>query len=397
MRILVIADFSAQFPGSFILSQVYLARKIIQKGGEIFYIFPRYKTWMQSFKGIAQLFFIDSFEGKRFDLILIKKCLEVIKKYNIQIVHTHFGLSSPVAGVIISRVTRVKHIWHWRNPPASLVRNGKPLLKKILARYLYKSMELLGNNHYIAISKDIKNSLVQHGYLPASKIIVVNNAIDIQKFSRCQKKNPEVIEKIIGKRLSNKKIIGMIAHFGPQKDHITFIKSAKLVVEEFPHAIFLLVGGELSRNRKNGWMEKVKSITRRLCLQNNVYFLGPIEHPEEIIKGLDIGVLISNWEGFGNTIVEYMAAKKPVIATNVGGIKEIIIDKKTGFLIPPKDYEELARKIILLLRNKRLAEIMGEEGYRRAQKKFSIENWVDRMIKIYTQIADKNDTKGCKN
>lgn len=386
MRVLIVADFAAEFPGSFIMSQEHLAKRLIQKGGRIFYLFPEYKSCMENLKKIGEVFFLETFEGKRFDITLVKKCLKLVKKYNIDIIHSHFGLAAAIAGTIVSRITGMKHIWHWRSRPSSLANTDGKSLKKSAAHFFYNYLELFGNNYHIAISNDLKDSLIQNGYLPSRKITVINNAIDIKKSPRYKKKGTSVIEKIIGKNLSDKKIVGMVAHFGSQKDHPTLIKSAKIVIEKFPNTIFVLVGGKLKGSKDTFWIDKIQNMVKELHLEKNVYFLGTTNKPAEIVKDFDIGLLISNWEGFGNVAAEYMAARKPVIATDSGGLKDIVMDGKTGFLIPAKDYEILAEKIMLLIQNEQLAKDMGERGYKRAIEKFTIDKWVYKAMEIYEKV-----------
>ena len=114
--------------------------------------------------------------------------------------------------------------------------------------------------------------------------------------------------------------------------------------------------------------------------------MGEVQNPMPYVELCDIGCLISNWEGFGNALVEYMLKKKPVIGTAVGGIKDIIDDGVNGFLVPRNDSELLAKKILYFIDNPQRAKEMGEESYQKAIREYDMNRWVNRIIEVYESV-----------
>ena len=120
----------------------------------------------------------------------------------------------------------------------------------------------------------------------------------------------------------------------------------------------------------------------------SIYFLGAQENVENIVNTFDIGVLITFTEGISNTIMEYMALKKPVIATNGSGTIEIVNDNETGYLVQPKDSADLADKILFLLNNEKLREAFGTKGYNRIVNFFSMNRMVSEYINVYKNLRE---------
>src|SRR5262249_41091338 len=114
-----------------------------------------------------------------------------------------------------------------------------------------------------------------------------------------------------------------------------------------------------------------------------IKFLGKRKNVEEIVETFDIGVLSTFTEGISNSIMEYMALRKPVVATDGGGTRELVVDGETGFLVPPGNPDALAAKIEYLLDHPDIAKGMGEAGEVRLRREFSITRMVERTAKLY--------------
>src|SRR4030095_15980704 len=114
-----------------------------------------------------------------------------------------------------------------------------------------------------------------------------------------------------------------------------------------------------------------------------IKFLGKRKNVEEIVATFDIGVLSTFTEGISNSVMEYMALKKPVVATDGGGMRELIVDGEPGFLVPPGNPAALATKIAYLLDHPDMARRMGEAGEARLQREFSITKMVEETVKFY--------------
>ena len=115
-------------------------------------------------------------------------------------------------------------------------------------------------------------------------------------------------------------------------------------------------------------------------------FLGKRDDIFNILALTDISVLSSVKEGFSNVILESMAASKPVVATDVGGNREAIVDGETGYIVPPKDYNLLAEKIELLINDRKKREEMGIMGKKRVENEFSIKIMAEKTKKLYFDL-----------
>ena len=208
---------------------------------------------------------------------------------------------------------------------------------------------------------------------PKTKSSIIHNGFD---FSRIRQiKSKEFIKNHY--QIKTKYVIGMVATFSDLKDYNTYIKAANLVLNKFPDTTFLCIGdGNSTIFEKNvipAYSNKFKFLTK----QDDI---------ESIVNIFDIGVLATFTEGISNSIIEYMALAKPVIATDGGGTSELVNNNITGFLVPVKSEKILAEKIIFLLSNPQQGKLMGEAGKLRIINEFSMENMVNKHIEIYSRF-----------
>lgn len=296
------------------------------------------------------------------DLLAVCKLKKIIRKNSIKIVHFHsshahaLGLLAAKSGgnckVVLSR------------------RVDFPIKKNILSRLKYSNVDRI-----IAISKRVKRVLVADGLLE-EKIDVVYSGVDIDRFQNV--KADYLISKLGPNR--DKLRIGNIAALAWHKDHKTLIEAARIVVDEFPEVIFLIAGeGPLRR--------EIEILIKRFNLEEEVKLLGFRQDIPEILSILHLFVLSSSWEGLGTSLLDAFASRVPVVATNVGGIPEVVRDGVNGILVPPENPGVLARAIIHLLKNRDLAGRMAEEGFRLVKEKFSIERMVEETRKIYDRLV----------
>jgi glycosyltransferase involved in cell wall biosynthesis len=163
------------------------------------------------------------------------------------------------------------------------------------------------------------------------------------------------------------------------KDYPMFLKSARRVMDVFPDCGFLLAGeGHLSQG--------LQSFAHELGIRDSVFFLGRCEKLAELLSVSDVCVLSSKAEGFSNSILEYMAAARPVVATEVGGAAEAIRDGETGYLVASGNDELMASRLLSLLRDPAKAEQMGQAGRRVVEQKFSCEAQLARTEDLYERL-----------
>jgi glycosyltransferase involved in cell wall biosynthesis len=176
-------------------------------------------------------------------------------------------------------------------------------------------------------------------------------------------------------------IVGMVARFDAQKDHNTFLKAAELILRDRGDVAFVLVGDGIFLDYYRAKYENKHF--------HKIYFLGNQQKVENIINIFDVGVLATYTEGISNSIMEYMALKKAVVATEGGGTKELIMDTKTGYLIPRSNEFLLAEKILYLLNDTKIRQEMGKRGKELIASKFDIQGMVTSYIDLYQRIISE--------
>ncbi len=228
--------------------------------------------------------------------------------------------------------------------------------------------------------KIVSNSFAGHlSYkTPKSKQILIYNGFDEKRLNNVKPKNDILYEYAIE---INSYIITMAARFDKQKDFETFIKACKLLrLKRDDFFVFCIGQGEL--------LEETKA-SLSVIDSSYIKFTGFRNDIESFTNVSDIGVLCTNpshhGEGISNSILEFMAFSKPVIATLGGGTNEIITNGKNGFLINPFDSEELSEKLNLLIDDKILYNSMSCSALEIVHKKFSLENMTSEFIKLYKE------------
>ncbi|SHG98912.1 Glycosyltransferase involved in cell wall bisynthesis [Desulforamulus hydrothermalis Lam5 = DSM 18033] len=242
-------------------------------------------------------------------------------------------------------------------------------VERLLARFTDK---------IITVSDALKQELMEMEGLPAKQITTIYNGIETDRF------NTKVDVKTVRRRLNIPELgqlVGTVARLAPQKGVSYFLKAASLLKDY--QVNFLVVGdGPLA--------DELKQEACELGLQGRVIFAGQRDDIAEIMALLDIFVLPSVTEGLPLTILEAMAAGKPVVATRVGGVPEAIVEGKTGLLVAPKDPEALAVALAELIGERDRLQRLGNNGQKYVQEKFTVQNMVEKTMTLYYELlADK--------
>ena len=177
-------------------------------------------------------------------------------------------------------------------------------------------------------------------------------------------------------------IVGMVANFRAPKDHVTFLRAAALVVEKVPIAEFHLIGAGPEESR-------ARALADTLNLGGRVRFLGALE-PGAVWGAMNrfgVAVLSTLSEGMPNAVLEAMLAGRPVVATAVGGLEEIVTDGVTGFLVPVRDASAMAAPIARLLKDPPLAVRMGAAARAHVQAAHGVDRMVDDFLGLWRAAA----------
>ena len=303
------------------------------------------------------------------DYLSFLKVHKLLKREKPHILHTHNShafIDGTISG-ILSHVPNVIHTDHARNFPD---KRRIMYAERICASFASK---------IVAVSEHTRDNLVHYEGIPREKIEVIYNGISELDFGSKIDETKKKAELGID---ACAPIIGLGVRLSPQKGISYLLKAVKVLHTEFPNLLLIVAGkGELSNELLNE--------TASLGINDHVRFIGPRMDWNEILQVLDVYVLPSVWEGLPLAVLEAMAARKPIIATSVGGVPSAIIDGQTGLLVPARDVQELAKGIRLLLNDKVLAQRLATTAYERFSEHFSIQTMVRNYQRLYQQLATR--------
>lgn len=292
-----------------------------------------------------------------------------IVKNEIEIIH--FQSAFPIIMSLLSRrsikTNRVKVIWTCR---------GIKRISYIIVGRLFNFL----TDFVIANCNAEKNKLIRNGLSP-DKVAAIYNCPTIAIPEDVSSKSKELLDELGID--SDTPIVGTASRLAPERGVKYFIESAALISKQIPEARFIIAGG--------GPLEgKLRQQASDLNVEEQVVFLGPRRDMEMVYGLMDIFVnpLLSKYgaAGTGNTTAEAMVFAKPVVATNVAGIPEIVQDNVTGILVPEKDPDSLAQSVLRLLRDNDLARKMGLAGRERVMRDFTMERLVSQVEQVYSSL-----------
>jgi len=304
-------------------------------------------------------------KNKGTDYFAFWKLKDIIRHEKPSIVHTH-NANALVDGIIASLLCRVPvkiHTDHARNFPDT---RRTMAAERILSNYI---------NRIIAVSTETKQNLIKYEHIQAKKIKIVNNGIEGEKYdisiNILQKKKELGLDGF-------QHIVGLGVRLTKQKGIIHLIKAAPEILRRFPDTAFIVAG-------KGYLLDELINETHKLKLENNFFFLGPRMDMPEILQIIDVYVLPSEWEGLPLVLLEAMAARKAIIATDVGGNSMAIEDGNCGYLIPPQRPVILSKKIIALLDSNDLRTTLADNAYKKFKDQFGIKHTTHEYAKIYEE------------
>ena len=377
--ILHFADYYPDFSGSFIETLQQLGLSLAIQDVELFLFVPFYKEWHS--KLTRNNLRIEIFPSPElvnpFSTIksLFKFKTKIIK-YNIKIVHCHFSRDY-VLFVILYKIffnRKIKIIWHWHNPAATVVGVDNNYLKKILRNQYYKFISRFIDLH-IAISSEIFLWLKSI----CSNIEYVPNGISLKKFNVNSFDHKLNIKEEFGLP-ANSKILCTVANFRPQKDYHTLLMAAKEIIDSSKCTYFLFVGDGPTK-------PAIQKLSDELGISNKIIFTGFREDIQRIIYFSDIFILSTHYEGMPYVLCEAMALSKPIIATNVSGCRDLV-KQGTGILIKHQDYKDLSKNLLMLLNDPELAQSLGDNGKRIVETEFTLEKQCETLLKTYKLLDE---------
>lgn len=305
-------------------------------------------------------------------LTAILKLCRFIKKWNIKIIHSNAAATRDTFySAIAAKLMGVPFIWHVR------VVESAGILDRLLA-FL--------SDRVIVISQVVKEKF--YWVKKENKLIVIYNGIDLDEF-RLNIDGGYVRKEL---KISNEEIVvGVVGQLIPWKGHKYFLEAAKTIKEKISNVKFFIVGDEVPKG--SGYRKELEEFALQKGLIDNVIFTGFRADIPKIMNTIDIFVLPSIREPFGRVLIEAMAMAKPVIATNAGGVPEIVVDNETGILVPPEEPKAIANAIVFLIENRARAKEMGKAGRERVEKLFTIQKSVGNIEDVYIEILKIKQVK----
>ncbi|UCC39907.1 MAG: glycosyltransferase family 4 protein [Candidatus Aminicenantes bacterium] len=307
-------------------------------------------------------------------IFVIKKLVSLMRQNEINIIHTH-DLRSNFVGYIAGKIGRI--------PIVTSVHGWIEKSFKFRIHNFADKMLIRFFNRIIVNSEFLRKHLSQFK-IPDRKISTVYNTVDISIFERDV--NPEETRKELGIG-SGCTVIGTVGRLNTEKGHKYLLEAARDVLTSFPKTVFLIVGkGPLER--------ELKDFAREAKIFPNVLFTGFYQDLQKVFNVIDLFVLPSLSEALPLSLLEAMAAGRPVIATNVGGIPEVVKTGETGIVVNSGVAEELAQAMITLLENKDTARELAKNGQELVREQFSTQAVTKKLEAIYRGLQKDQKLAG---
>ena len=283
----------------------------------------------------------------------VRLCAKYLRENKIDLIHTP-DFYTTIFGMLAARLART--------PARIASKRETDGMRSVTQKAMEKNAYIFAHS-VVANAAATKRHLIERG-VRESKIEVIYNGLDPARLSPDPKISRAGILGSLGLPMG-KKLVTIVANLRhPVKNIPMFLRAAKIVLDGVPEAAFVIAGeGEL--------MSDMKAMTAELSIAGKVYFLGRCAKVAELLSVSYVGVLSSTSEGFSNSILEYMAAALPVVATRVGGADEAVLEGETGFLVESDDHAAMAERLMELLSNEHKASRLGGHGRSKVYLDFS--------------------------
>jgi glycosyltransferase involved in cell wall biosynthesis len=294
-----------------------------------------------------------------------------VRKHRFDIVQT-FHLISDTFGVVASRLGGVPVIVSSRRDMDTMNGGMRRIARRVCGVFV---------NRYVAVCDAVAENIAEKEAIPRSKVKTIYNGVDFSEFFVPSSSDQEVMRERLGIGRDSF-VIGNVSVFRPAKDYPSFFAAIKKIAPHIPELKALAIGpGPLMED------------FRRQCesdevLRQAVVFTGGIANVRDYLGIMDVACLcpVEN-EGLSNAILEEMALGKPVVATDVGGNAELVVDGETGFITQPRNADQLAEMFLRLYRSPQLREEMGRKARERVGERFAIKRMIENMEEFYEDLC----------
>lgn len=314
------------------------------------------------------------------DMIRIwRSSASFVIKHEIDIVQTHLLRTLDFLVLLLKYTTPVRAVfWTFHNVKFELTQaqsSKKKWLWKLLRfthRMIYRILSRFVSG-FIAVSVEVKTAILHIIGPDPTKITVICNGVDGQRYGRPIDK--QRIRRLVGID-PTAYLIAVVAELTEQKGHRFLVEALKTVTFRHPDVHALFIGeGDLRK--------RLEEDVKWLNLEKHIHFLGYRRDIPELLGASDLFILPSLWEGLPMALLEAMATGLPVIATEVSGSTQVMIHGRTGLLVSPGDVNQLVKAIEQVISNREQSEIMGEAARMRVQRDFSARKQSEKHLALY--------------
>lgn len=306
------------------------------------------------------------------DLQSVRAIADIVNQHSIEIIHAHVGRDYLVAALARRAAPRAKLV---------ITRHHYlPLKRNAIYRWLLQEASAV-----IAVSDSVRESVIGRLAMPAERVHTIPNWIDPARFQGIDRDAARAIF-----RLRANMVVACIGEITPAKGQEEFIRAAGRVSKMRQDVEFIIVGEE--RDDSEPFTKQLKRLAESLGLGERLTFMGYVRHIPELLAATDV-VIVPSWdEGFSLVTIEAMAARRLVLASNVGGISGIIKENVTGALFPPRNASALGDKLIWLLSDGAVRDRLAAQAQRDVYTRFGREQIIERIESLYLQILQGDKT-----
>ncbi|MFC2081634.1 glycosyltransferase family 4 protein [Candidatus Bipolaricaulota bacterium] len=310
--------------------------------------------------------------------------VRLMRRERFDIVHVHTPIAA-VLGRVAAKLARVPvviytvHGFYFHERMSAWKRRLIIWVERLLGR---QCTDLL-----LTVSKEDRDTAVAERIARADRVVWIGGGVDVDAFE-CDKRVS--LPEEFGIRPSQQ-VVGFIGRIVREKGVIELVRAMQLVLKQQPEALLLIVGETLGSDRDRGTRHALRQQIEEHGMADKVRFTGFRDDAARLIGGMDVFVLPSHREGLPQSILEAMASGVPVVATDIRGCREEVVDGETGFLVPVNDPDALAHAIERILTDASLAQRLGEAGRRRVEHCFRESGVLDRQMEAIRALTSWGD------
>ena len=298
------------------------------------------------------------------DPLTIVKFIGLYRRRSVDIVHTHSNADSWNASIAAKLSSR-----------RPLVVRTRHLSASFNTRMIYNFMA----DRVVTTGEYVRQYMIRDKGIDPRKVVAIPSGIDLTRF------DPDQVHEDLREELRippDAPVFGTAAVFRWKKGHRYLLEATQEILHSFPEARLLLVGDGPQEKNLLGTVEE-------LGIRSSVIMPGYRDDMPRVLKSMDVFVFPTLEEAFPNAVMEAMAMRKPVVATHVGGVPDIVQEGQTGYLVPPKDTRAITEKVLALLKDKKLREEMGSRGREFVEANCSQQLMVQKLERLYFGLMEE--------